>query len=123
MTFFLVSLCAFGIAEYIYGYLVPTDALFLPFVGALGFFSGIYYGWLPLCLPELFPTRSRSTGAGVGFNFGRIITALTLVAADPLLRYFQGDYARIGSVTSTIFALGMVVIWFAPDTSRRELTD
>jgi SHS family sialic acid transporter-like MFS transporter len=123
LTFFLVSLCAFGIAEYIYGYLVPTDAIFLPCVGALGFFSGIYYGWLPLCLPELFPTRSRSTGAGVGFNFGRIITALTLVAADPLLRYFQGDYARIGSVTSTIFALGMVVIWFAPDTSRRELTD
>jgi len=123
LTFFLVSLFAFGIAEFIYAYLLPTDPLFLPCVGALGFFSGIYYGWLPLCLPELFPTRSRSTGAGVGFNFGRILTALTLVAADPLLRYFQGDYARIGTATSTIFALGMLIIWFAPDTGRRELHD
>lgn len=123
LTFFLVSLCALGIAEYIYLFLLPTDGAFLPMVGALGFFSGIYYGWLPLCLPELFPTRSRSTGAGVGFNFARIITAVTLVATDPLRDYFAGDFASIGAALSTIFALGMVVILFAPDTSKKDLAD
>lgn len=123
LTFFLVSLAALGIAEYIYLCLLPTDRLFLPLIGLLGFFSGIYYGWLPLCLPELFPTRSRSTGAGVGFNFGRIITALTLFVSDPLLHYFNGEYSSIGATLSTIFVLGMVVIWFAPDTSRKDLTD
>ena len=33
-------------------------------------------GWLPLYLPELFPTRVRATGQGFGFNFGRILAAI-----------------------------------------------
>src|SRR5262249_4570370 len=89
----------------------------------LGFFSGIYFGWLPLFLPELFPTRIRSTGSGVSFNFGRIVTAATILATGVLIKVFEGDYARIGRVTSLIFAVGLVVIWFAPDTSRNELAD
>jgi hypothetical protein len=87
----------------------------------LGFFSGIYFGWLPLCLPELFPTRNRSTGAGVSFNFGRILTAVTVFATSTVMAYFAGDYARLGRVTSLIFALGIVLIGFAPDTSRKQL--
>jgi hypothetical protein len=102
---------------------VPTDTSFLLWVAALGFFSGIYFGWLPLFLPELFPTRVRSTGAGVSFNFGRIVTAVTVFATGALKQYFEGDYARIGQVTSLIFAVGLVAIWLAPDTSRRQLED
>ena len=33
------------------------------------------------------------------------------------------DYARIGRVTSLLFILGIVIIWFAPDTSGRQLED
>jgi SHS family sialic acid transporter-like MFS transporter len=123
LTFFLVSLGCLAFAETAFCLLVPTDPWFLPTVGALGFCSGIYYGWLPLCLPELFPTRTRSTGAGVGFNFGRIVTAVTLVATDLLMQHFHGDYAAIGRTTSLVFAVGLVVIWFAPDTSRKSLDD
>jgi hypothetical protein len=36
---------------------------------------------------------------------------------------FDGDYARVGSVTAWVYALGMVVVPFAPDTSRTELRD
>jgi hypothetical protein len=36
---------------------------------------------------------------------------------------FQGDYARVGEVTSWVYGLGMVVILFAPDTSRTPLRD
>jgi hypothetical protein len=102
---------------------VPTDPSFLLWVAALGFFSGVYFGWLPLCLPELFPTRARSTGAGVSFNFGRIVTAVTVFATGALTELFGGDYARIGRVTSLVFAVGMVVVWLAPDTGKRELAD
>lgn len=123
LTFFLVSLAALLIAQYTYWFLDPLNKMFLPMAGALGFFSGIYYGWLPLCLPELFPTRSRSTGAGVSFNFGRIATAVTLLITGALMTYFKSDYAQLGRATSLIFALGMVVILFAPDTSKRELAD
>jgi MFS family permease len=123
MTYFLVSVASLAIAQYVFWYLVPTDRWFLVWVGALGFVSGIYFGWLPLCLPELFPTRVRSTGAGVSFNFGRIATAVTLFASGLLMTYFGGDYARIGRITALFFLLGMVAILLAPDTSKKELVD
>jgi len=119
----LVSLAALFCAQYAFWFTVPTDASFLFWVSALGFFSGIYFGWLPLFLPELFPTRIRSTGAGVSFNFGRIVTAATVFGTGALMSYFGGDYARIGRITSLIYAVGLAAIWFAPDTSRRQLED
>jgi MFS family permease len=122
-TYFLVSVVALGAAQYTFWFLTPTDSSFLFWVGVLGLFSGIYFGWLPLCLPELFPTRTRSTGAGVSFNFGRILTAVTVFATGMLMRFFEGDYSRVGRATSLIFLLGMVVIWLAPDTSRKQLQD
>lgn len=123
LSFFLVSLAALASAEITFCLLVPTDRWFLTWVAILGFVSGIYFGWMPLFLPELFPTRLRSTGAGVSFNFGRIVTATTIFATGALMEYFSGDYARIGRITSLIFAVGMVVIWLAPDTTKRQLAD
>src|SRR5262245_35933824 len=119
-SYFLISLAALGLAQYTFWFLFPTDAGFLLWVAALGLVSGLYFGWLPLCLPELFPTRARSTGSGVGFNFGRIVTAVTVFATGTLTAVFEGDYARIGRVTSLIFALGMVAILWAPDVSRPD---
>jgi SHS family sialic acid transporter-like MFS transporter len=121
LTYFLVSLASLGIAQYTFWFAYPTDREFLIWVAALGFVSGIYFGWLPLFLPELFPTRVRSTGAGVSFNFGRIVTAVTIFAAGVLMELFAGDYARIGRVTSLLFLIGMLAIWFAPDTSQNQL--
>ncbi len=121
LSYFLVSLCSLLVAQYTFWFLEPTDVGFLFWVAVLGFFSGIYFGWLPLFLPELFPTRVRATGAGVSFNFGRIVTALTIFATGMMMQLFAGDYARIGQVTSLVFLAGMVAIWFAPDTSRGDL--
>ena len=122
-SYFTVSLAALFCAQYAFWFTVPTDPSFLFWVAALGFFSGIYFGWLPLCLPELFPTRLRSTGAGVSFNFGRIATATTIFATGALLAVFGGDYARIGRITSLIYAVGVIAIWLAPDTSESQLDD
>ncbi len=123
LTYFLVSVLSLIIAQYIFWFLVPTDASFLIWVAILGFVSGVYFGWLPFCLPELFPTRHRATGAGVGFNFGRIVTACLLFVAGTLMTTFGRDYAAIGRLTSLLFILGMVFIWFVPDTSKRELAN
>lgn len=122
-SYFLTSLAALAIAQYTFRCVVPTDKSFLWWVGLLGFFNGIYFGWLPFCLPELFPTRARSTGAGVSFNFGRILTAITVFATGALMSYFQGDYSQIGRATSFVYALGLIVIWFAPDTSKKRLEE
>ena len=119
----IISVACLACAQYAFWFVVPTDRSFLFWVGAIGFFSGIYFGWLPLFLPELFPTRVRSTGAGVSFNFGRILTAVTIFGTGLLMSYFEGSYARIGRITSLCFALGVIVIFFAPDTSQRQLED
>jgi len=122
-TYFLTSLICLAIAQWTFWRVVPTDRSFLFWVSALGFFSGLYFGWLPLCLPELFPTRVRSAGAGVSFNFGRILTAVTIFATGLLMAYFAGDYARIGRVTSLCFALGTVAIALTPDTTQSSLDE
>lgn len=123
VSYFLTSLACLATAQYTFRAVVPTDQSFLAWVSLLGLFSGIYFGWLPFCLPELFPTRARSAGAGVCFNFGRILTAITVFATGALMTYFRGDYAKIGEITSLIYVLGLVIIWFAPDTSKRRLDE
>ena len=102
--------------------LVITE--FLAWTAGLGFFSGAFFGWLPLCLPEMFPTRVRSTGAGVSFNWGRILTAIgILLSAVALKEMFKGRYADVGQITGFVYAIGLIVILLAPDTSGQELED
>ena len=77
-----------------------------PLCSSLGFVSTIFFGWLPLYLPELFPTYARATGAGVSFNFGRILTAFGVLATGAITAWFQEDYGRAGSITTLVYALG-----------------
>ena len=73
-----------------------------------------YYGWLPLFLPELFPTRARSTGAGISFNTGRVVAAAVVLSTGLLVQLFGGDYALIGVWSGLIYVVGMGLIWLAP---------
>lgn len=121
--FFLSVACLFC-SQYLFWMSHPSSPDFLWWTAALGLFSGFFFGWLPLYLPELFPTRVRSTGAGVSFNFGRIGTVFGILAAGGLLKnLFDGDYAAIGRLTSWIYAFGALIILFAPDTAGKDLTD
>ena len=122
-AYFFVSLASLVIAEYVFWYLVPTDRYFLVWVAVLGFVSGIYFGWLPLCLPELFPTRVRSTGAGVSFNFGRIATAVTLFASGAPWAISAATTPASDASPALFFVLGMLAILFAPDTSKKQIAD
>jgi SHS family sialic acid transporter-like MFS transporter len=122
-TYFLVSLGSLALNVALYRLLTPSSPAFLPAVFALGLVATLFFGWLPLYLPELFPTRVRATGAGVTYNTGRVASAAGVLAAGGLMSLFQGDYARVGEVTAWVYGLGMVVILFAPDTGRGELAD
>ena len=123
LSYFVISLVALGSAQYLFWFLAPGETAFLVWFSVLGFFSGIYFGWLPLFLPELFVTRMRSTGAGVCFNFGRIITALTVIATALLVTRFNNDYALIGKLTSFIYLLGAIGILLMPKGVGGEIKD
>jgi MFS family permease len=120
-TYFLVSLVSLAIGEYIFLALTPGDASFWTWVFILGMISTIFFGWLPLYLPELFPTEARSTGAGVSFNSGRILAGFGVLGAGLITAAFGGDYGRAGSITTLVFGLGMIVILFAPDTTKNRI--
>lgn len=115
-TYFVISLLTLGLNLSIYRFLDPRNPLFLPFVFLLGLIATVFFGWLPLYLPELYPTRIRATGSGVTYNFGRFASAAGVLGAGALMTAFQGDYARVGETTAWVNGLGMVVILLAPDT-------
>ena len=123
-SYFLLSLCALICTQFLFRTTEPGTPEFFFWIGALGFFSGFFFGWLPLCLPELFPTRVRSTGAGVSFNWGRIVTGLGVLATAAVLKEsLSGKYDVVGQYTGFIYALGMVIILLTPDTSGKELEE
>jgi MFS family permease len=106
--------------------------LFWTFVA--GTMTASFYGWLPLYLPELFRTNVRATGQGFGFNFGRILAAIGVLQTGNLMGLFKED-AIIGGITipagyplacstmSLIYLVGMVIIWFAPETHGKPLPE
>jgi MFS family permease len=116
-AYFLISAVSLGSSLYLFHSLTPLDDSFLTWVFVQGFFGTIYFGWLPLYLPELFPTKVRATGTGVTFNWGRILTAGGVLLAGQLLLAFHGSYPKVGQATCLIYALGMIAICFAPDTT------
>jgi len=87
-----------------------------------GIFTTTFFGWLPLYLPELFPTRIRATGEGITFNFGRIIAAACIFLGMSNLASILG-YARAGTIVSMIYILGLIFIWFVPETKGSKLPD
>lgn len=103
-----------------------------------GFLAGAatasFYGWLPLYLPELFRTNVRATGQGFGFNFGRVLAAIGALQTGTLMGQFTSDLS-IGGITvphghpaacstiSLIYVVGMVLIWFAPETKGKPLPE
>lgn len=99
----------------------PLQASFLPIVFAQGFVATLFFGWLPLYLPELFPTRVRAAGSGIAYNVGRFATAFGVFAAGALFAAMGGSYPKVGAACGLIYLLGLVVICWAPDTTDKKL--
>jgi MFS family permease len=98
-----------------------TSFLVMTFI--VGAFTAAFYGWTPLYLPELFPTRSRATGQGLAYNAGRVFAAIGAVQMGSLMASFGGSYAKAGAVITLIYIVGMVMIWFAPETRGKPLPE
>jgi MFS family permease len=119
VTYFAISIGSTVLTCGMYVFLNPMSPTFLPVLFVQGFVTTLFFGWLPLYLPELYPTEVRAAGIGLTYNFGRIISAMGVLAAGTMMAWSGGDYARVGTITGAVYALGMIVIWFAPDTSGK----
>jgi MFS family permease len=86
----------------------------------VGFFTlGVTSGF-PIYLPELFPTRVRTTGVGFCYNLGRIITAGSVFLTG-YLSTFIGSEAKTASAVSLVYILGMFLLIFARETRGQRL--
>jgi len=95
---------------------------FLVLVALTGAATAAFYGWFPLYLPELFPTRVRATGQGLCFNAGRIVAAVGALTSGQLVKHY-GGYAPMGAVITLVYLVGIGLVWLAPETKGRALPD
>jgi MFS family permease len=120
-AYFLLCLASLAVCGYLFRSVNEYGALFQLMVFLVGVATASFYGWLPLYLPELFPTAVRATGQGFCFNFGRILAAVGALQMGRLLQLYQGSYARAGASITLIYTIGLVMIWFAPETKGKGL--
>jgi hypothetical protein len=71
------------------------------FFAAIGFVQGAF-ALFTMCLPPLFPTLLRTTGAGFCYNIGRIFAAAGTV--------FFGLFAKVGDYRLCLFYAAFLFI-------------
>jgi len=98
----------------------PTMLLVAAAVNA--FFTLGQYSWMPVWLPELFPTRSRATGLAFTFNAPRFIAFLGPLFAGVLIVQF-GGFSRAAMTIACIYVLGFCVTPFLPETNGKPLPE
>ena len=122
-VYFGLCLSSFVVCSYLFRSFSEFNTLFLVVVGLVGMTTAAFYGWLPLYLPELFPTRVRATGQGLAFNFGRVLAAAGAWQMPNLMAFFEKSYPKAGAAIVFVYLIGMVIIWFAPETKGKPLPE
>jgi MFS family permease len=84
------------------------------------FVLGMHAGYA-IYFPELFPTRLRATGASVCFNLGRVLGAVVLLVRGKLGALFGMRWAVVA--ISSLFAIGLILLIFTPETRGQELPE
>jgi MFS family permease len=102
-------------------FLWTQDLTLLLLVAAInGYFSLGQYSWMPVWLPELFPTRIRATAMAFAFNAPRFIAFLGPLLAGQLIVYF-GGFGYAATIVATIYVLGLAAAPFLPETRGKPL--
>ncbi|MEP6662638.1 MAG: MFS transporter, partial [Verrucomicrobiota bacterium] len=121
--YFWLCLLSLLLCGYLFRCVENYGPVFLLLVTLVGAATAAFYGWLPLYLPELFPTRIRATGQGLSYNFGRILAAGGALGQGGLMAHYDGSYAKAGAIVTLVYIFGMVLIWFAPETKGKPLPE
>jgi MFS transporter, SHS family, sialic acid transporter len=122
LSYCLISASTFAITIIMFQATAPLERFFHPIVFAQGFLATLFFGWLALSLPELFPVSVRASGSGLCYNFGRFATAAGVLLAGWIFASLGGNYALVGTISATVYGLGIFIIWLAPETGVKDLS-
>ncbi len=93
----------------------------------MGFAQLTLFGGYAIYLPELFPTRLRSTGTSFCYNVGRFVAALGPLTLGLMTSRLYSGYPepmRYAGVTMcAVFAIGLLTLPFAPETKGKPLPE
>jgi MFS family permease len=102
-----------------------TDILWM--IPLMGFGQLALFGGYAIYLPELFPTRLRSTGISFCYNVGRFVAAVGPLALGLLTsRVFASkpEPMRYAGVTMClVFLIGLATLPFAHETKGKPLPE
>ena len=115
-SYFWISLGASTLTVSMFTLTAPLEPAFHYVVFAQGIVATLFFGWLSLYLPEIFPVEVRATGSGMAYNFGRFGTAVGVLGAGFLFSALGGDYPRVGALCALVYALGVLGSWLVKDT-------
>jgi MFS family permease len=87
-----------------------------------GFFTLGQYSWMPVWLPELFPTPVRATGVAFAFNAPRFVAFMGPLIAGTLIANF-GGFGNAAVTVSFIYVVGFLAAIFLPETRGKPLPD
>ena len=117
-SYLMISAGATALTVSMFQLTAPLQTGFHAVVFAQGLVATLFFGWLALYLPELFPVQVRATGSGLAYNFGRFATAVGVLGAGFLFTSLGGDYQRVGTVCAMIYALGIVAVWLVREPQQ-----
>jgi len=83
-------------------------------------FSNGQYSWMPVWMPELFPTRMRATAMAFAFNAPRFIAFLGPIYAGTLI-VSLGGFGQAATIIATIYLVGLIAAMFLPETKGKPL--
>jgi MFS transporter, SHS family, sialic acid transporter len=109
-SYLLISVAAMAATLAMFNLTAPLEPWFRQIVCLQGFVSTLFFGWLAVYLPAIFPLEVRAAGSGLAYNAGRFVTAAGVLLAGTLFTALGSDYARVGSVCSLVYGLGIVAI-------------
>ena len=102
-----------------------TDIFWM--IPLMGFCQLSLFGGYAIYLPELFPTRLRSTGTSFCYNVGRFVAAVGPLALGLLTSRVYAGYPepmRYAGVTMClVFLIGLATVPFMPETRGKPLPE
>jgi len=123
LSYFLLCAASLLVTQILFRTFSEVNTGFFITVFLVGATTASFYGWLPLYLPEIFPTRVRATGQGLSYNAGRILAAMGAWQMPALMAFFDKSYPRAGETIVLVYLVGMILIWFAPETKNKPLPE